>query len=320
MRARGVRSKSKGQSRGPTPVMQQYAAAKAQHPQAVIFFRLGDFYEMFHDDAVEISALLGLTLTSRGEGPDGVRIPMAGVPHHAAASHIARLLAHGKEVALCEQMADPALCRGIVPRQVVRVITPALCLEAGGLDAKCANYLVALAHDAEGWALARFEYSTAELSCCRVADDAALLAELVRLEPRELVAPDVAGALAEAMRLALPHLALRPAPPEMPSWDAVQARLAADSAAPLVRARAQWDAATTTALSLALDFAAARQPTAPLHCRYAGAYLPADHLQLDEHAVRHLELVRTAEGERQGSLLVYLDETRTAMGARLLRR
>src|SRR6188768_4392592 len=105
-----------------TPVMQQHAAAKRAHPNAIVFFRLGDFYEMFGEDAVLASKLLDLTLTSRSRGkPD--EVPMAGVPHHAAHGYIARLLATGHKVALCEQMADPKTTKGIVPREVVRVIT-----------------------------------------------------------------------------------------------------------------------------------------------------------------------------------------------------
>src|SRR5262249_26079740 len=113
-----------------TPVMQQYLRAKQSCPEAVVFFRLGDFYEMFFEDAERASKLLDLTLTSRGHTPTGDKIPMAGVPHHAAASYIAKLLEHRMSVALCEQMEDPSKVKGIVPREVIRVITPGLCLES----------------------------------------------------------------------------------------------------------------------------------------------------------------------------------------------
>ncbi|NCQ59771.1 MAG: DNA mismatch repair protein MutS, partial [Myxococcales bacterium] len=119
-----------------TPVMLQYLEAKERFPDALLFFRLGDFYEFFFEDAVRVSELLGLQLTSRSKGPDGEPIPMAGLPHHAAASRIAELLTQGQKVAICEQMADPASVRGVVPREVVRVITPGLCLEPDALDAR----------------------------------------------------------------------------------------------------------------------------------------------------------------------------------------
>ena len=134
-----------------TPFMRQYEQAKAEHPDAILFFRMGDFYEMFRDDAVLASRLLNLTLTSR-EKTDP--IPMAGVPHHAAATYAARLLALGYKVALCEQMMDPAKCKGIVPRQVVRVLTPGLVTDTDLLDARANHYLAAV-EKAEGLRQAR---------------------------------------------------------------------------------------------------------------------------------------------------------------------
>src|SRR6187399_2120822 len=125
-----------------TPVMQQHAAAKNAYPDAIVFFRLGDFYEMFGEDAVLAAPLLDLTLTSRNRGkPD--EIPMAGVPHHAAHQYIARLLELGHKIAICEQMADPSKTKGIVPREVVRVITPGLVTDREQLDASTNNYLAA---------------------------------------------------------------------------------------------------------------------------------------------------------------------------------
>ena len=105
-----------GRSRDHTPVMRQFLGAKEKHPDAIVFFRLGDFYEMFYEDAIRAAAILDIALTSRGTGPDGQKIPMAGVPHHAAAGYLAALLRHGEKVAICEQMADPAGARGVVPR------------------------------------------------------------------------------------------------------------------------------------------------------------------------------------------------------------
>src|SRR3954462_3808601 len=126
-----------------TPVMQQHAEAKRAHPDAIVFFRLGDFYEMFGDDAVLAAPLLELTLTSRNKGKED-EIPLAGVPHHAAAGYIAKLLALGHKVAICEQMADPSKVKGIVPRQVVRVITPGLVTDGDQLDAQRNHFLAAV--------------------------------------------------------------------------------------------------------------------------------------------------------------------------------
>src|ERR1043165_750965 len=126
-----------------TPVMQQHADAKRAHPDAIVFFRLGDFYEMFGDDAVLSARLLNLTLTSREKGKPN-EVPMAGVPHHAAHSYIGRLLGLGHRVALCEQMADPKPCKGIVPREVVRVLTPGLITHDDHLIAGQNNWLAAI--------------------------------------------------------------------------------------------------------------------------------------------------------------------------------
>src|SRR5690606_12841677 len=169
-----------------TPVMQQHAEAKRAHPDAIVFFRLGDFYEMFGDDAVLASRLLDLTLTSRNRGkPD--EVPMAGVPHHSAHQYIARLLELGHRVAICEQMADPATVRGIVPRKVVRVITPGTVTESGHLPVDSNNFLAGVELAESGTALALLDLSTGELSVGQAADAAALVALVGRARPREIL-------------------------------------------------------------------------------------------------------------------------------------
>src|SRR6478609_1142231 len=129
--------------------MRQYHAAKTAYPDAILFFRLGDFYEMFHDDAVVAARALDLTLTSRNKGAAD-EVPMAGVPHHAAAGYIARLLALGHKVAICEQLGDPQKTRGIVPRSVVRVLTPGLITDGEQLDGRANLFLCAVDRVAEG--------------------------------------------------------------------------------------------------------------------------------------------------------------------------
>src|SRR5687767_11913346 len=169
-----------------TPVMQQHAAAKRAYPDSIVFFRLGDFYEMFGDDAVVASRLLELTLTSRNKGkPD--EVPMAGVPHHSAHSYIGKLLSLGHKIAICEQLADPSTVKGIVPREVVRVITPGLVTDREHLDATTNNYLAAVEVGREGVGIALLDLSTGELVAARLADLTALLGELSRKAPRELV-------------------------------------------------------------------------------------------------------------------------------------
>src|SRR5258708_22801907 len=125
-----------------TPVMRQYLTAKAAHPDALLFFRMGDFYELFFEDAVVAARALDLTLTARNKGAEE-EVPMAGVPHHAASAYVQRLLEQGFKVAICEQMADPSTVKGIVPREVVRVVTPGIVFDDAGLSARENHHLVA---------------------------------------------------------------------------------------------------------------------------------------------------------------------------------
>lgn len=304
-------SKGKAKKKGHTPVMQQFMRAKQQYPDALLFFRLGDFYEMFYDDAIRAAELLGITQTFRGTGPDGEKIPMAGVPHHAAAGYLTRLLELGQRVAICEQMADPKTVKGVVPREVVRVVTPGLCLEEDALDARSDNYLVAL-HPAKQIGLAALELSTAQLRATSLAGPAEVMAELVRLDPREVIVPlEGLDSLEKDLKRVAPNVTVRRvAPPASP--DALLE--------PVLAPEAEVPEAARLAAAQALAYAQATQPSTPLGIQRVGVYDPRDHLVLDEAAVRNLELVRTLGGERKGSLLDLIDVTKTSMGARMLRR
>lgn len=314
-------------SKGHTPVMLQFLRAKEQFPDALLFFRMGDFYEMFYDDAVRASALLGITLTSRGTGPEGEDIAMAGVPHHAAAGYLTKLLELGETVAICEQMADPKTVKGIVPREVVRVVTPGLCLEVDALDARSDHHLVAIVgrEDDEGapkLGLAALEMSAGRLRATTFDDPGSLIAELVRLEPRELLFATEVAALPfgdDVLRGLQGLLREVPRRTFSPGEDAagLEGALGADEAA---HARGRFEEVALEACELALAYVQRTQPKTPLDVRQIGTYDPRAQLALDESAVRNLELVRTLAGERKGSLLALLDATKTSGGARLLRR
>jgi len=291
-----------------TPVMRQFLRAKGQHPDAIIFFRLGDFYEMFYEDAVRAADILDIALTSRGTDPDGNKIPMAGVPHHAAAGYLAGLLRHGEKVAVCEQIGDASGVRGVVPREVVRVVTPGLCLEPDALDARAENFLVAATADG---GVAALELSTGTLRACVVEPGPQWVGELVRLDPAEVLVEAGAAELEALCKQTLPNAALRSVSlSESP--DALTELLSAEQAAGLAT---QEPAAR--AASLVLEYAKAHQAASQIHT--ATLYAAGDRLVLDDAAVRNLELVRTLDGERRGSLLHLLDESKTAMGARALR-
>jgi DNA mismatch repair protein MutS len=304
-----------------SPVMRQYHAAKSAYPDAVLFFRMGDFYEMFYDDAVAASRLLDLTLTSRNKGaPD--EVPMAGVPYHAAAGYVARLLALGHKVALCEQMADPAKTRGIVPRAVVRVLTPGLVTDGDQLDARLNHFLCAVHGTLEAGSplgLARLDLSTGELSAASFEDGAALVGELSRLDPREILFAEELASLEEAAKRAAPRGVVR-------RDEAIDDATAGQVLEEVLGATAKGDAENDVpevgrmAAARALRFAKSCHPGVVLPVRRLGAWDPRATLEIDDMAQAHLELVRAADGGRLGSLLAVVDETCTPPGARMLRR
>ncbi|CAN93288.1 DNA mismatch repair protein [Sorangium cellulosum So ce56] len=311
-----------------TPVMRQYEDAKALHPDAILFFRMGDFYEMFNDDAVLVSRALNLTLTSRNKGePD--ESPMAGVPHHAAHGYIARLLALGHKVAICEQCGDPSKIKGLVPRQVVRVVTPGLVTETEQLDARANHYLAAVdgggapRGDALGaggpYGLSLLDLSTGELSATSVPDAATLLAELARADPREaLIARDLPD-----VRAAAASLACRAALRDDEELDSAHVASILDDAAiePIsAAALAEHPLPAVRAAARALRFARRCSPGARIPVRRIAPHDTSGTLRIDETAQAHLELVRAADGGRRGTLLDVIDCTVTPGGARLLRR
>jgi DNA mismatch repair protein MutS len=304
-----------------TPVMQQHAAAKRAYPDAIVFFRLGDFYEMFEDDALVCAKLLDLTLTSRNKGkPD--EIPMAGVPHHAAHGYIKRLLDLGHKVAVCEQLADPATVKGIVPREVVRVLTPGTVTSGEHLELTANNWLcgVDIAEARVGVAL--LDISTGELRAARFPDMASVLGEVARSSPREVVVgaaaeiPDSAGAIetaAAALEVASGSSAIRRDDPlGDDEGKASLGALAADAPA--------LDRAVLRAAARAIRYARACNPGVELTVRRIAEFDPADHVVIDAVAQRHLELVESMSGSRETTLLSVIDETKTPAGARLLRR
>jgi DNA mismatch repair protein MutS len=299
--------------------MRQYDEAKATHPDAILFFRLGDFYEMFHDDAVVVSKALNLTLTSRSKGAMDA-VPMAGVPYHAADGYIAKLIALGHKVAICEQLADPSKVKGIVPRGVVRVVTPGLVTDAEQLAAGENNYLAALdhGHAHAGFGLALLDLSTGELIACELDSTAAVVAELARADPREVLLAGGLDELRAALALTAPRATLRDDEP-LDEGDVIST---IDDATELAFAR---DAAVThspaalRAAARVLRFARRCTPGAHVPVQRIARHDPAATLRMDETAQAHLELVRAADGGRRGSLLDVIDLTVTPAGARLLR-
>ncbi|MFS8534571.1 MAG: DNA mismatch repair protein MutS [Limnochordales bacterium] len=308
-----------------TPMMEQYERIKRQYPDAIVFFRLGDFYEMFGDDAVLASRLLDITLTSREAGKAG-RIPMCGVPYHSADSYVAALVSQGYKVAVCDQLEDPRYAKGLVERDVVRVVTPGTIVSPGSLEERANNFLVAITRGRGGYGLAVADVSTGEFQVTQFTGDDAqgqLLNELQRLSPAEcLLGPGIAsdeafmGQLRLHVRTAWPYddRAFHP--------DTAYRRLTEHFG---VHSLAGYGCeGMTLAIAAAgaiLQYLSETQKTAAQQITGITTYSTADHMVLDGATRRSLELVRTLrDGSFKGSLLWVLDKTETAMGGRMLRR
>jgi len=294
--------------------MRQYLDIKERHPDAMVFFRLGDFYEMFFDDAVVGARLLDLTLTTRDKGKDDA-VPMCGVPHHAARVYIAKLTELGHKVVLCEQTEDPKLAKGLVKREVVRIVTPGVVLDDDVLEPKLPRYLAAVVPTGDTAGLAYLDATTGELCATELAIGA-VVDELVRVAPREVLA--AAPQLAETG----PLVAIR-ARYRVP-WNAAaipdEAGARAELGAVLPGDHAERPLAIRAAAAV-VAYARATQPTGALPIVRLQLYEPGDAVVLDEAAIANLELTETLIGKRKdGSLLDVIDDTATAPGGRLLRR
>ena len=299
-----------------TPVMQQYLGIKAEHPRTLLFYRMGDFYELFFDDAKRAAELLDLTLTARGTA-DGQPIPMAGVPAHAADPYLARLLKLGVSVAICEQIGDPAEARGPVARKVTRVLTPGTVTDESLLEARHDTLTAALVGDGERFGLAWLDVSAGRLLVSEPPSRVALEAELERLQPAELLYPD-------DQRDALP-LAWIARGQGLPAWrfdgGAARRRLCEQFGVSDLHGFgcAELELAVAAA-GAALTYAQEMHGGALGHVLGLTVERPQDALHLDPATRRNLEITRALSGDDAHTLVAVLDSTRTAMGGRLLRR
>jgi len=300
-----------------TPFMRQYLSAKAEHPDVLLFFRMGDFYELFFDDARKAARLLDITLTQRGQS-GGAPIPMAGVPYHAAENYLARLVRLGESVAICEQIGDPALAKGIVERKVVRIITPGTVTDAALLEDRRDNLLLAIAAGAQGaHGLAWVDLSSGRFLLSEVPSAEALAAELARLQPAEtLVGEDVAW---PKLVSALPGLRKRP--PWHFDADAAKRELNRFfGTRDLGGFGVDGMPLAVAAAGCLLGYVEETQKSALPHLTGMAVESASETIALDAATRRNLELDTHPSGRTEHSLLGVLDETVTPMGARLLRR
>ena len=307
-----------------TPMKKQYNEIKAQHPDCLLFFRLGDFYEMFDEDAKTASAELNLTLTTRDRNkPEDQRTPMCGVPYHSAEAYIARLIAKGYKVAICEQTEDPAQAKGLVDREIIRVVTPGTLIEENLLEEGKNNFLAALWAGEEGAGLCFGDISTGEVfltgfPAAGWQDHA--VNELARFSPREVILSP--GAWEESvMGFLTARTGCRIEQAEEGRFDLATAQAMAKKQ--FTAGLEELPAGSFPALRAAgglMDYLYETQKTDLSYMNTLRYYETGRFMELDPTARRNLELTETLRGkEKKGSLLWVLDRTRTAMGGRLLR-
>ncbi|MCQ6560189.1 DNA mismatch repair protein MutS [Paenibacillus mendelii] len=296
-----------------TPMIQQYLAIKEEAKDAFLFFRLGDFYEMFFDDAILASRELEITLTGR-EGGGESRIPMCGLPYHAAEGYIARLIEKGYKVAICEQVEDPAAAKGVVRREIIRVVTPGTVMETKAVSDKANNFIVAVASGNESFGLAACDLTTGELYVTSFARSIDVLSDEVNVyHPAEIVGDE------EVLELLKPLAAGWNRPVLFTTREPMDAgRLALQfeeaelKPLSLIRERA---------VSLLTGYLDETQKRSLSHVRRIRVYEPNQYMILDPFTRRNLELTETVrDRSKKGSLLWLLDRTKTSMGARQLRR
>lgn len=303
---------------GVTPMMQQYLNIKKQNGDAILFFRLGDFYEMFFDDAITASRELDLTLTGKDCGLKE-RAPMCGVPYHAVEGYVAKLIKRGYRVAICEQMEDPKLAKGLVERQVIRVITPGTVIEQAMLDDRSNNFLVSVCLDGDAAGLALCDVSTGEFSIYQIAGALdQLMQELSRISPSEIIANAEARRFKTAISAPVPLSEFDDeAYLEENAEEALKAHFPqSDLNQEDIR---DLDVARRAAGAL-IQYLTSTQKNSLQHIDHIALYRRSAYMTFDPTARRNLELTESLrDRKRRGSLLWLLDKTCTAMGSRMLK-
>jgi len=309
----GLVSKDKSEH---TPLMKQFFAAKAEYPDLLLLFRMGDFYELFYDDARKAARLLDITLTQRGSS-GGAPIPMAGVPVHACEGYLARLVALGESVAICEQIGDPALAKGLVERKVMRVVTPGTVTDEALLNERRDTLLMTVARGRSGYGLAWADLAGGRFMVNEVDSDDALEAELSRLEPAELLVPDEEGWPAFLQQ----RTGIRRRAPWLFDPDSGRRQLLNFFGLHDLSGFGIDDKPLATgAAGALLGYVEETQKQRLPHLTAIAVESAGDAIAMNAATRRHLELDTRVDGDTRHTLLGVLDSTITPMGGRLLRR
>ena len=303
-----------------SPMMQQYLSMKDEHLDQILMFRLGDFYEMFFDDAVTASRELELTLTGRDCGlPD--RAPMCGVPYHSVENYIARLVKKGYKVAICEQMENPALAKGMVKRDIVRVVTPGTLMEANMLEEGSNNYICSLCPAGERCGLAFADISTGSVLVTEVSGEMAAINELGKYAPHEVIYAEELPQLRSVVGFLKDRLCCAAQAGDRDAYTEETAKkLVTEQFGEDTVTRLAGTPLAVRALGGLMAYLKVTQFTGLERLLEAKSYLPQEYMRLDVAARRNLELTETMRSrEKRGTLFWVLDKTKTSMGRRLLR-
>ena len=297
-------------------MMQQFLSIKAQHPDTLLFYRMGDFYELFYEDAKTAASLLDITLTSRGQSA-GIPIPMCGVPYHAADGYLGKLVREGVSVAICEQIGDPNTSKGPVERQVVRILTPGTLTDEALLDANQESLICAAFKENNTLGLAVMEVSSGRFEVLQTEQEDHFKSELARLNPAELLIPDNPS-LANAV-FGLRGLKPRPIW-EFDEQESVRLLKQQFGVQDLAAFDCEDQPIAIRAAGCVLGYVQATQSRALPHLQQLRRIRNEDSIIIDPTSRRNLELVVNLQGGREHTLLSVLDQTKTPMGARLLSR
>ncbi len=307
-----------------TPMMKQYQGVKRDHPDSILFFRMGDFYEMFNEDAKAASKILQIALTARSKNKANA-IPMCGIPHHAANGYIAKLIKAGQTVAICEQMEDPRQAKGIVKREVVRVVTPGTVLDDALLDPKSDHFLVSIFFSEDGFGLAALDVTTGLFKTTEFSEEGGeslLRDELEKMEAREILVPQSAlDSNGDAAQWLKRHCdCLR----GLEDWTFSHSQSYRCLVEHFKTASLEgfgcetWKKAVRAAGAL-LQYLNETQKSSLDHVNTLTAFSVGKHMALDPATLKNLELVKSSEGGRKGSLLDLLDVSQTPLGSRKVR-
>ena len=305
-----------------TPMMQKYMETKKEYPDCILFYRLGDFYEMFFDDALTASKELEITLTGKSCGLEE-RAPMCGVPYHAVENYLNRLVTKGYKVAICEQVEDPKLAKGLVKREVTRIVTPGTNLNMQALEATKNNYIMCITYTPTKIGLAAADVTTGDFYTTEVEDGRRLMDELMKYSPSEIICNDafyVSGFDIADLRNRL-HIAIGTIEPYYFDDEGCEKCIMRHfGTKSLIGLGLEDFPVGTIAAGALLQYLLDTQKNDLVHINHIQSYLTSKYMLLDSSTRRNLELCETLrEKQKRGSLLWVLDKTKTAMGARTLR-